>query len=99
MQHTIKEGETNSTLFLSGEIDMSNADSIKDIARGLIKKKGDLIIHLKDVTYIDSSGISIFIEAHKNAIQNNVKCILKDVSKEVLKVIMMARLEEILIIE
>jgi hypothetical protein len=39
MQHTIKEGETNSTLFLSGEIDMSNADSIKDIAIGLIKKK------------------------------------------------------------
>ena len=39
MKHTIKEGETNSTLFLSGEIDMSNADSIKDIAIGLIKKK------------------------------------------------------------
>ena len=46
MQHTIKEGETNSTLFLSGEIDMSNADSIKDIAIGLIKKKGDSKINM-----------------------------------------------------
>ena len=99
MDFKTEENNTSSTLFLKGEIDMSNADSIKDIALKLIERKKDLIINLKDVTYIDSSGISILIEAHKNAAQNSVKSILVEVSKGALKVIMMARLEQILTIE
>ena len=45
-------------LDISGEIDLYNAPEIKDIVNKLIEqKKYNLIINLKEVTYIDSSGI------------------------------------------
>tara|TARA_B110000503_G_C7076374_1_gene383094 strand:+ start:53 stop:427 length:375 start_codon:yes stop_codon:yes gene_type:complete len=99
MHIKIEEKDNQSIIYLSGEIDLSNADSIKEQAIKLLERKKDLILNLSGVTYIDSSGISILIESHKNAMQQGVKSILQDVSKEALKVIMMARLEQILIIE
>ena len=48
---------------------------------------------------MDSSGISILIESHQKAEENNGKLVLKEISKSVLKVIMMAKLELILNIE
>ena len=99
MHIKIEEKDNQSIIYLSGEIDLSNADSIKEQAIKLLERKKNLILNLSGVTYIDSSGISILIESHKNAMQQGVKSILQDISKEALKVIMMARLEQILIIE
>ena len=46
-----------------------------------------------------TSGISVLIESHQKALEKNTKVIIKDVSKSVLKVIMMAKLEQILNLE
>ena len=46
-----------------------------------------------------SSGISVLIESHQKALEKGTKLIVKDVSKSVLKVIMMAKLEQILNLE
>ena len=48
---------------------------------------------------MDSSGISVLIESHQKAQEKNTKVILKEISKSVLKVIMMAKLEQILNME
>ena len=56
-------------------------------------------LNLKEVQYMDSSGISVLIESHQKAAELGTKVILKEISKSVLKVIMMAKLEQILIIE
>ena len=45
------------------------------------------------------SGISVLIESHQKALEHNTKVIVKEVSKSVLKVIMMAKLEQILNLE
>ena len=45
---------------------------------------------------MDSSGISVLIESHQKAAELGNKVILKEISKSVLKVIMMAKLEQIL---
>ena len=52
-----------------------------------------------DVSYMDSSGISVLIESHQKALEKNTKVVVKEVSKSVLKVIMMAKLEQILNLE
>ena len=44
-------------------------------------------------------GISVLIESHQKALEKNTKVIVKEVSKSVLKVIMMAKLEQILNLE
>ena len=56
-------------------------------------------LNLKDVSYMDSSGISVLIESHQKALEKNTKVVVKEVSKSVLKVIMMAKLEQILNLE
>ena len=48
---------------------------------------------------MDASVISILIESHQKANELGTKVILKEISKSVLKVIMMAKLEQILNIE
>ena len=42
------------------------------------------------------SGISVLIESHQKALESGTKVTLKEISKSVLKVIMMAKLEQIL---
>ncbi len=54
-------------LDISGEIDLYNAPEIKDIITRLIEQKRySVIINLKDVTYIDSSGIGALISSLSN---------------------------------
>ncbi len=67
-----------------------------------ISESKDFPVHtksLKEVQYMDSSGISVLIESHQKAAELGSRVVLKEISKSVLKVIMMAKLEQILIIE
>ena len=99
MTYQVKEENNISTVFLNGEIDMDVTDKAKDVILPLIEAGKEVHLNLKDVEYMDSSGISVLIESHQKAIELGTKVTLKEISKSVLKVIMMAKLEQILIIE
>ena len=90
-----KEGNI-STVFLDGEIDMDVTEKAKEIILPLVEAGKEVHLNLKDVSYMDSSGISVLIESHQKALEKGTKVIVKEVSKSVLKVIMMAKLEQIL---
>ena len=92
------EGDT-STVFLDGEIDMDKTEGAKEIIFPLIDAGKNVNLNLSNVQYMDSSGISVLIESHQKALEKGTKLVIKDVSKSVLKVIMMAKLEQILNLE
>ena len=71
----------------------------KEVILPIVESGKEVHLNLKDVSYMDSSGISVLIESHQKALEKNNKVIIKDVSKSVLKVIMMAKLEQILNLE
>ena len=96
MTYQVTEENNISTVFLNGEIDMDVTDKAKDVILPLIEAGKEVHINLKDVEYMDSSGISVLIESHQKAIELGTKVTLKEISKSVLKVIMMAKLEQIL---
>ena len=96
MTYQVKEENNISTVFLNGEIDMYVTDKAKDVILPLIEAGKEVHLNLKDVEYMDSSGISVLIESHQKAIELGTKVTLKEISKSVLKVIMMAKLEQIL---
>ena len=96
MTYQVKEDNNISTVFLKGEIDMDVTDKAKDVILPLIEAGKEVHINLKDVEYMDSSGISVLIESHQKALELGTKVTLKEISKSVLKVIMMAKLEQIL---
>ena len=99
MTYKISENANVSIVFLDGEIDMDVTEKAKEIIFPLVEAGKEVHINLKDVSYMDSSGISVLIESHQKALEKGTKVIVKEISKSVLKVIMMAKLEQILNLE
>ena len=87
------------TIFLDGEIDMDKTEEVKEVVFPHIDAGKEVHLNLSNVQYMDSSGISVLIESHQKAVEKGTKLVVKDVSKSVLKVIMMAKLEQILNLE
>ena len=100
MTYKVDEIDNNKrVVHLNGEIDMEVSDKARNTILPLIDAGHEVQINLSKVDYMDSSGISVLIESHQKALEKNTKVIIKDVSKSVLKVIMMAKLEQILNLE
>ena len=91
MTYQVTEENNISTVFLNGEIDMDVTDKAKDVILPLIEAGKEVHINLKDVEYMDSSGISVLIESKKLSEKKNTKFELVEVSKPVEKVLAMAR--------
>ena len=96
MTYKVTEEGNISTVHLDGEIDMDVTEKAKEIIMHLIEAKKEVHLNLKDVQYMDSSGISVLIESHQKAMEVGTTVKLKEISKSVLKVIMMAKLEQVL---
>ena len=99
MSYKVSEEGDVVTIHLDGEIDMDMVESAKEVIFPHIDSGKEVHLNLSQVQYMDSSGISVLIESHQKALEKNNKVIIKDVSKSVLKVIMMAKLEQILNLE
>ena len=96
MTYKVTEEGNIATVHLDGEIDMDVTEKAKEVIMPLIEAKKEVYLNLKEVQYMDSSGISVLIESHQKAMELGTKVTLKEISKSVLKVIMMAKLEQIL---
>ena len=99
MSYKVTEEGNTSTVFLNGEIDMDVTEKAKEVIFPHIDAGKEVHLNLSNVQYMDSSGISVLIESHQKALEKGTKLVIKDVSKSVLKVIMMAKLEQILNLE
>ena len=99
MSYKVSEEGNIATIHLDGEIDMDVTEKAKEVIFPHIDAGKEVHLNLSNVQYMDSSGISVLIESHQKALEKNNKVIIKDVSKSVLKVIMMAKLEQILNLE
>lgn len=52
------------TLTITGELDLATAAKLRSGVRSAIEHtEGDLILDMRSVTYIDSSGLSVVLEA------------------------------------
>tara|TARA_A100001234_G_scaffold118915_1_gene104346 strand:+ start:1138 stop:1422 length:285 start_codon:yes stop_codon:yes gene_type:complete len=91
MKFKVSEENNISTVFLNGEIDMDIADNVREVVFPLIDAGKEVHLNLKDVQYMDSSGISVIVESNQRAKQKNTKVELKELSQPVEKVLSMAK--------
>ena len=91
MKFKVSEENNVSTVFLNGEIDMDIADNVRDVIFPFIDAGKEVHLNLKDVQYMDSSGISVIVESNQRAKQKNTKVELKELSQPVEKVLAMAK--------
>lgn len=94
----IREAEKYYLLkILVNKLDASNALEIKQAVLGLKDKNiKNLIINLNNVKYIDSSGLSTILVAHKVCTEVQGIMVLCGVSEYVLKLIKISQLDKVL---
>ena len=91
MKFKVTENENISTVFLNGEIDMDIADNVRELIFPLIDSGKEVHLNMKDVQYMDSSGISVIVESNQRAKEKNTKVELKEVSLPVVNFLAIAR--------
>ena len=81
-------------LDLKGEVDLHSSPQLREEFNTLISAgKQVIIINLKDVSYIDSSGLATFIEALQKMNQHGGKLFLTNLNQTVRGVFEIARLD------
>jgi anti-sigma B factor antagonist len=97
----ISQREKGSVVILEiqGEIDLYVSPQLRErFSKLAVEKKSTIIVNLKNVTYIDSSGLATFIEAYQRLSMANERLILCHLSETVKGVFEIARLEDVLTI-
>ncbi len=49
---------------VSGELDLDSAEKLRDLLRSTQAKAATVVLDLRDVTFIDSSGLSVVVGHH-----------------------------------
>lgn len=84
-------------LDLSGDIDLANSPAMRKALLGEIKEKRTpkVFLNLKNVRYIDSSGIASLVEGLKASRDQGSRLILYSLNKTVREVMHLSRLQKI----
>ena len=68
MEHELRDEGGVTVIAPRGPIDVSRALELRDVIAGPVGEEGALVlVDLSEVTLVDSSGIGIFVTAHRQA--------------------------------
>ncbi|MEP6778041.1 MAG: STAS domain-containing protein [Chthoniobacterales bacterium] len=84
---------------LEGEIDLHVSPQVAASLAGMVEQKPKrLVVDLSRVTYIDSSGLAVLIEAMQNVEAYGGKFLLAGLQENVRPIFEMARLDQVFVI-
>lgn len=97
MKIAARESKGSTILDVSGDIDLSHSPAMRKALLGEIKEKKvpKVFLNLKEVRYIDSSGIASLVEGLKASRDMGSRLILYGLSTSVREVMQLSRLQKI----
>ncbi len=99
MKINVKENKEIQVVEVSGEIDFYSSRELRQKFQELLDKKcSKLLVDLKKVTYVDSSGLATFVEALQRVNRMGGKLVLAGLSASVRGVFEIAKLDSIFIL-
>lgn len=85
------------TLRLTGEIDAYTAPQLKESFNSLMEQDSrEIIVDLEKVTYMDSTGLGVFIGALKSAKEKDKQLKLVNIHERVFRLFQITGLDEIM---
>lgn len=97
LEMQVKEETNKSIVILSGEIDAYTAPKLKDTLVPLTTEPEQTVeVNLGDVSYMDSTGLGVFISALKSTKENNSHMKLVDLQKRVYRLFNITGLIEVM---
>ena len=92
----IKREDDNTIIALTGDVDMKHSMSLRDIIiTELDPKPAALLIDLSQVSFMDSSGLAVIIEALQRTNKAKTKLKLFGMKQQVRNIFEIARLEKV----
>ncbi len=96
MQINIEQKDDISIYRVAGDVDINTSPEIKGSLDKAIKEKRDkIVINLKEVSYVDSSGLATFVEILKNLRIYGGKLKLTNLSPKVKGLFEITRLDKL----
>lgn len=81
---------------LSGELDFHSSPLLRDLLQKILSEKvSKILVDLKKISYIDSSGLATFIEAFQKIKHGNGRLVLAGLVPQVRSVFEIAKLDHI----
>lgn len=98
MQVTVTTDGTISTLTLEGRLDTSTSPIFETEIRKVLSTTTELYLDLKDLEYVSSSGLRIFLMSQKT-MNRRGKMVVKNVNEIVLEIFKVTGFIDILTVE
>jgi anti-sigma B factor antagonist len=96
MQIDIEEKSGISIFRMAGDIDINSSPEVKkSFDRAVSEKKEKIVINLKDVGYVDSSGLATLVEVLKNLRTYGGKLKLSNLSPKVMGLFEITKLDKL----
>jgi anti-sigma B factor antagonist len=94
MDINVKRDGARSIVYVSGDIDLYTSPQLRETVLDLFQKRGQdrIIVNLKDVHYIDSSGIASLVEGLQEAKKIKARFILVGLNEAPRHVLELTRL-------
>lgn len=88
-------GIRHARIELAGEVDLAASPQLRDGILAQLAGGSGVMVRLAEVSYIDSSGIACLVEGYQKAKAQGLLFSLVEVSAPALKVLKLARLDQI----
>jgi anti-sigma B factor antagonist len=90
-----KEGE-DYAVSASGEVDLYSSPKLREaIQKGADTQSKKLVVDLRDVSYMDSSGVATLVEGLRATSESEMGFALRNPSDSVMKVLQLSRLDSV----
>lgn len=95
MEYDVREEQDYHLVTLSGEIDLETSPQARQIMLDTVDLSETMLIDMATVTYIDSSGIAILVEAFQRAKKKGTQLAFICLNPAVVRVLTLARLDKV----
>lgn len=97
MRHETRDEQGITVVALDGELEVSEAPALRDLLGRLVAgPQSRILLDLSHVTFIDSSGIGVFVGAHRRAAEAGARLGLAQPSAGVRRVLELTRTDRVL---
>ena len=95
MTNSVSEQAGKLLIRLEGDIDLEHSSGVRQLLLDSVTQGKDVLVDLASVTYIDSSGVASLVEALQSAKKHGNGLGLVSVSTRALRVLELARLDQV----
>lgn len=91
------EENNGGPLAASGELDLASAPQMATVlSQRIASGTGDVVVDLSGLQFCDSTGLSVFVEAHRTLQAADRRLILRSPSSRVHKLLVTTKLDQVL---